>query len=199
MDSGWNLKWNWTIPLMGKLQSAHEGTASDTFWLLAGLLALFSWLIILQKVKSWLNARAQRRRGRRFTASLCSTCGFMFYQKKKSTNQKKKQSKGSERNTCPTWRRRMNCGKRWMGFTIRPYSVMRSTLVACFFCRQKSWDIKRFDGRKCSLIACCFVLFLQTNIIWKKSVQLAAQNRSASEFPVEQVWHAGASGSEREV
>jgi len=29
-----------------------------------------------------------------------------------------------------TWRSRMNCGNLWMGFIIRPYSVIRSLLVS---------------------------------------------------------------------
>lgn len=31
-----------------------------------------------------------------------------------------------------TCNRRMNCGKRWMGLTIRPYRVILSVLDACF-------------------------------------------------------------------
>lgn len=36
-----------------------------------------------------------------------------------------------------TCRSKMNCGNRWMGFTIRPYRVIRSTLDACFLWTQK--------------------------------------------------------------
>lgn len=36
-----------------------------------------------------------------------------------------------------TCRSKMNCGNRWMGFTIKPYRVIRSTLDACFLWTQK--------------------------------------------------------------
>lgn len=55
-------------------------------------------------------------------------------------------------------------------------------------------DIKRFDSRKCTGISfvCLFVrllfFFLRRNILRKKGARFAAQNRSTSEFPVEQVW-----------
>lgn len=50
-------------------------------------------------------------------------------------------------------------------------------------------DIKRFDSRKCTGVSfVCLFFFLRRNILRKKSARFAAQNRSTSEFPVEQVW-----------
>lgn len=103
-----HLRWQCTIPLMGELQSAPDAPVVIHF---------DTWLDFS------LPLSANYRPNSEAVAHRQRTEGEAGGRPPGHAARQPSCLRGGKRQPlakCPTWRRRMNCGKRWMGFTIRP-------------------------------------------------------------------------------